>query len=170
MYARTQTTDMTKGNALRHILTFAVPLLIGTVFQQLYSFFDTMAARRDLGDQAIAAIGASGAFYSLIISFANGLNSGCGLILSRAFRAKDIRLFREAASAMLLLNAIITAALTTVALLSLETLPHLLDTPEEIFADAYSYIFIILGVMALTVLYKMCAAFFRAVGSGRVPL
>ncbi|MDD3334899.1 MAG: MATE family efflux transporter, partial [Eubacteriales bacterium] len=170
MNGRTQTTDMTQGNALRHILTFAVPLLIGTVFQQLYSFFDTMIAGRNLGDHAIAAIGASGAIYSLIISFANGLNSGYGLILSRAFGAKDTRLFRKAAAAMLLLNTLITAALTVLALLSLETLLHLLDTPAEIFADAYSYIFIILGGMVLTILYNMCAAFLRAVGNSRVPL
>ena len=70
-----KTNDMTNGNPLQHIIWFAIPLFIGTIFQQFYSFADTMIAGRNLGDQAIAAIGATSAIYSLRISFANGLKN-----------------------------------------------------------------------------------------------
>lgn len=165
-----KTNDMTTGNPLQHILYFAVPLFIGTIFQQLYSFADTMIAGRNLGDQAIAAIGATSAIYSLLISFANGLNSGYGLVLARAFGAKDNKLFRKAVAAMILLDTIITLALTIAALLFIKPILNLLDTPADIFDWAYTYIVIILGGMLMTIFYNMCAALLRAVGNSRIPL
>lgn len=162
--------DMTTGDPMGHILRFAIPLFIGTVFQQFYSFADTMIAGRNLGDAAIAAIGASGAVYSLLISFANGLNSGYGLILSRMFGAKRQEEFRKATAAMILLDAGITLVLTLLALLFLQPLLQWLQTPEDIFNQVYSYIAIILGGMITTVFYNMCAGFLRSVGNSQTPL
>ncbi|MCM1543415.1 MAG: MATE family efflux transporter [Blautia sp.] len=164
------TVDMTEGSPIRHILRFAVPLFIGTVFQQFYSFADTMIAGRCLGDRAIAAIGASAAIYSLLIAFANGLNSGYGIVLSRAFGAGDQSKCRRAVAAMVLLDTVITVLLTFMALLSLKAVLRWLDTPADIFADAYRYIVVILGGMITTILYNMAAGFLRAVGNSRTPL
>ncbi|MDD6175536.1 MAG: MATE family efflux transporter [Firmicutes bacterium] len=163
-------TDMTSGNALGHIIRFAIPLLIGSVFQQLYNFVDTMIAGRGLGDQAIAAIGATSALYSLLFSFANGLNNGYGLVLARLFGAKDRDRFRQATAAMILLDTVITSALTLAALLLLRPLLFLLDTPADIFDQSYRYIAIILGGLLTTIFYNMCAALLRAVGNSRIPL
>ena len=69
--------DMTQGNPAKLMLTFAIPLFIGNIFQQIYSMVDTMVAGYTLGDSAIAAIGATSALSSLIVNFAIGLNSGC---------------------------------------------------------------------------------------------
>ncbi len=164
------TADMTEGAPIRHILLFAIPLFIGTVFQQFYNFADTMIAGRNLGDQAIAAIGASSAIYSLMIAFANGLNSGYGLVLSRSFGAKDYRQFKRAAASMIILDIAVTVLLTLAALLFLRPLLTLLDTPADIYESAYAYIAIILGGMITTILYNMCAGFLRAVGNSRTPL
>lgn len=164
------TADMTEGAPLKHILLFAIPLFIGTVFQQFYNLADTMIAGRCLGDQAIAAIGASTAIYSLLFAFVNGLNNGYGLVLSRAFGAKDWNLFRKTVSAMLVLDIVITVLLTLAALLFLAPILKWMDTPADIFTPAYHYIAIILGGMITTILYNMCAGFLRAVGNSRTPL
>lgn len=164
------TADMTEGSSIRHILLFAIPLFIGTVFQQFYNFVDTMIAGRSLGTQAIAAIGASSAIYSLLIAFANGLNNGYGLILSRSFGAKDYKQFKKATASMILLDVGITVLLTITILLILKPLLIWLDTPTDIFNIAYDYIAIILGGMMTTILYNMSAGYLRAVGNSRTPL
>lgn len=76
--------DMTQGNAVKMILLFAVPLFVGNIFQQVYSMVDTMVAGYCLGDQAIAAIGATSSLYGLIIDLAWGLNSGFALVVTQA--------------------------------------------------------------------------------------
>lgn len=164
------TVDMTEGMPVRHILRFAVPLFIGTVFQQFYSFADTMIAGRCLGDQAIAAIGASAAIYSLLIAFANGMNSGYGIVLSRAFGAKNQDKCRRTVATMLFLDVAIAALLTIAAVVFLKPILHWLDTPADIFDNAYCYILVILGGMITTVSYNMAAGFLRAVGNSRTPL
>ena len=90
-----RTGDMTTGRPVRLILEFAIPLFIGNIFQQIYSIVDTMIAGYNLGDNAIAAIGATSSLYSLMINFASGLNSGYGIVLSRAFGAKDQEGFKR---------------------------------------------------------------------------
>ena len=80
---------MTVGSPVRLILVFAIPLFIGNVFQQIYNVADTMIAGYNIGDAAIAAIGATSSLFSLLMNFASGLNSGYGIVVARAFGAKD---------------------------------------------------------------------------------
>lgn len=168
--AETRTMDMTEGKPLKLIIQFAIPLLIGTLFQQAYNIIDTMIAGYSLGDQAIAAIGATASLYSLVVSFANGLNSGYGIIVSRIFGAKDIKKLRQAAAAMVMLDVGITLMLTVMIVPFLRPLLHFLSTPEEIFEQAYEYILVIVAGMVTTIAYNMCASFLRAVGNSKVPL
>ena len=111
-----RTLDMTTGKPLKLIIQFAIPLFIGTLFQQAYNIIDTMIAGYNLGDEAIAAIGATSALYSLIVSFANGLNSGYGIVVSRIFGAKEYDKLRKAVAAMVLLDVGITIVLTLLVL------------------------------------------------------
>lgn len=165
-----RTEDMTEGSPIRHILMFAIPLFIGMVFQQLYNVVDTMIAGYNLGESAIASIGATRAIYSLLMNFANGLNNGYGIVLSQLFGAKDRERFRKAAGTMVILDIVITLLLTVVALLILRPAMGWLQTPDEIMEQAYSYIAIILGGMITTILYNMCSGFLRAIGNSRIPL
>ena len=100
--------DMTRGKPVRMILAFAIPLLIGNVFQQVYSMADTMVAGYCLGDRAIAAIGAMSALYSLIISMSVGLNSGFAVVVTQSFGAHDEGKLRKAIGGMMVLDAAIT--------------------------------------------------------------
>ena len=104
--------DMTRGKPVRMILAFAIPLLIGNVFQQVYSMADTMVAGYCLGDRAIAAIGAMSALYSLIISMSVGLNSGFAVVVTQSFGAHDEGKLRKAIGGMMVLDAAITVLLT----------------------------------------------------------
>ena len=161
---------MTKGNAVRMILTFAIPLFIGNIFQQVYSMVDTMVAGYCLGDQAIAAIGAASSLYGLAIDLAWGLNSGFALIVTQAFGAHEQGKIRKSIGHMMMLDGIIATVLTILALIFLPLLMRLMNTPESIFDQAYSYMMVIFAGMTATICYNMFAGILRAFGNSRTPL
>lgn len=162
--------DMTEGNPLKLILAFAVTLFIGNIFQQFYSMVDTMVVGYHLGDTGIAAIGATSSLYSLLINFANGLNSGYGIIVTQKFGAHDRKKMKQAIAGMMELNLSVCLVLTVGAVALLRPLMVFLNTPAAVFEMAYSYIRIIcLGVIT-TIGYNMFAAILRAMGNSRTPL
>lgn len=162
--------DMTRGNPIRLILAFAVPLFIGNIFQQVYSMVDTMVAGYCLGDTAIAAIGATGSLYNLIVSLAWGLNSGFALVITQSFGAHDARRVKKAIAGTFLLDMSIAAMLTVLALAFLKPLMRLMNTPEAIMDQAYSYMIVICGGMLATIAYNMFAGVMRAFGNSRTSL
>ena len=165
-----KTQDMSTGNPLPLILAFALPLLIGNIFQQVYSMVDTMVVGHTLGDHGIAAIGATTTLYQFIVNFAWGLNNGYAIIVTQRFGAHDFKSMRQAIAGMMILDGIVTILLTVFALIFLNPLLSFMNTPEAIFADAYHYIAIIYGGMLATVGYNMLAGILRAMGNSRVPL
>lgn len=164
------TVDMTQGNPVRHILIFAIPLFIGNIFQQVYNIVDTMVAGYNLGDTAIAAIGATSSLYGLLVNFAGGLNSGFGIVVARNFGAGDARKLKSSIAAMATLNTVITVLISVAALVFLKPLMRVLNVPETVFEEAYDYIVVIVAGMIATILYNMCAGILRAVGNSRTPL
>ena len=162
--------DMTQGNAVRMILTFAIPLFIGNIFQQVYSMVDTMVAGYCLGDQAIAAIGSTSSLYGLVIDLAWGLNSGFALIVTQAFGAHEPGKIRRSIGHMMVLDGLIAIVLTAFALIFLPSLMRLMNTPESIFDQAYSYMMVIFAGMTATICYNMFAGILRAFGNSRTPL
>ena len=162
--------DMTQGSPLRLILLFSVPLLIGNIFQQVYSMVDTMVVGHGVGDQAIAAIGATSALYAIIVNFAWSLNNGYAIVVTQRFGAQNIRGMRHAIAGMIMLNSGMTALLTVLALIFLRPLMAFMNTPAAIFEDAYAYITIIYLGMFSTIAYNMFAGILRAMGNSRSPL
>lgn len=162
--------DMTQGSPMRLILSFAVPLFIGNIFQQLYTVVDTMVVGRGLGDAAIAAIGATSALYSLLINFAWGLNSGCGIVVTQSFGAHDQAKLRQSIAGMVVLDTAVTTVLTLLSLLFMDPLLRYMNTPERIYEQARVYIAVICAGMIFTIGYNMFAAILRAVGNSRAPL
>lgn len=166
----TITNDMTKGNPIKLILAFAIPLFIGNIFQQIYNIADTMIAGYNLGDTAIAAIGATSSVFSLLMNFASGLNSGYGIVVAQSFGAKDQDRLKRSIAMMLVLDLTITLILTVFSLLFLTPFMQLINIPDRIFSDAYSYIAIIIAGMLATIIYNMLAGIMRAVGNSKAPL
>ena len=114
--------DMTVGSPLKKILWFAVPLFIGNIFQQVYNLADTAIAGYTLGDNAIAAIGATSSLYSLLVDFTSGMNSGFGIVTAQSFGAKNWGKVRRSIAAMLVLNLVLAAVLTAGSLVALRPL------------------------------------------------
>lgn len=162
--------DMTQGSILRHILAFALPLLIGNLFQQLYNVVDTMVVGYRLGDHAIAAIGATVSLYSMIVDFACDLNNGYGIIVTQRFGAGDPRQMRKAVAGMMELNLIAGIIIPTLALSFLRPLLGLMNTPADIFEQSYAYISVICAGIPITIAYNMFASILRSVGNSRTPL
>lgn len=162
--------DMTVGSPLKLILTFAIPIFIGNIFQQIYSIIDTMVVGYTLGDAAISAIGASASLYSLLINVAIGMNSGFSIITTQSFGAHDEKRLRHSIAGTVLLNVVITSIVMVLSLTFLRPLMVFMNTPASIFNDAYRYIFIICAGMFSTVTYNMCAGILQALGNSRTPL
>lgn len=165
-----RTTDMTIGNAIKIILVFAIPLFIGNIFQQIYNIVDTMVAGHLLGDDAIASIGATTSIYALIINFAYGLNTGYSIIMTRLFGKHDYETLKKSMAFSFAFNIIVGIFLTILVLLLLKPLMNLIKIDQEIFHDAYFYIFIICAGMLATICYNMFASILRAVGNSKWPL
>ncbi len=162
--------NMTSGNPMRLIIMFALPIFAGNLFQQLYNVCDIMIAGYNLGDDAVAAIGATGSIYSLIIGLSNGLNNGYAIIVARFFGAKNREKLKKSVALMLVFNIAASLFLTVISAAAIEHLLYLLKTPAEIFDQAYQYIFIILLGMPATIAYNMEAGLLRALGNSKTPL
>lgn len=164
------TKDMTKGSPVKHILLFSIPLLIGNVFQQFYSMVDTIIVGRFVGVDALAAVGSTGSLVFLINGFALGLTSGFSVMVSQRFGANDEKGLRKAVSSSVVLCTALVVLLTTISLMAAKPLLHLMNTPENIFNDAYTYVFIIFAGIITTVAYNMMASILRALGDSKSPL
>ena len=162
--------NMTEGNILKNLIYFAVPVLIGNVFQQLYNVADTAIIGNILGDNALASVGASTPVYNLMIGFANGLTNGFAIIIARYFGADNEREMRKSVSLTYILSAIIAVILTLSGIAFLHPLMKSLKTPDEIIGDTESYMRIIMMFSAVTIAYNMLAGMMRAIGNSKAPL
>ena len=165
-----QTKQMTLGRPASLIFTFALPLMVGNVFQQLYTVVDTMVVGKALGVQALAALGAADWMNWLMLSVIQGLTQGFGILMAQHFgagKAADLRRTIGNAAVLSLLSALLLLgfgqAIARPVLL-------LLQTPKTILSDTLLYLRImylgIPGIMA----YNFSASILRALGDGRTPL
>ena len=165
-----QTRDMTQGSALSNILVFAIPLFISNFFQQCYNIGDTMIASHNLGQSALAAIGLTGSITGLVIGFANGINSGYGILLARAFGSKNEEQMKSVVAWTQILNLGISFLITIGTLLFADPLLHLIQTPEDVFSESRTYLTVVMGGMATALFYNMGSGLLRAVGNSKTPL
>lgn len=161
---------MTEGSILKNLIWFAIPILIGNVFQQLYNVADTAIIGNILGDGAFAAVGAAAPVYGLIIGFAGGLTNGFAVIIARYFGANDMERLKKSVALTYVLSAVIALVLTAASLAALHPLMSALQTPDEIISDTESYMGIILMSSVITIAYNMLAGMMRAVGNTKAPL
>ncbi len=164
------TNDMTKGSPLKIFMLFSIPLLIGNIFQQLYSMVDTIIVGRFVGVDALAAVGSTGSMFFLVNGMILGLTSGFSVLVSQKFGAKDEVGLKKAVASNIKLTIISTIIMTTVSLIVKNPLLSLMNTPENILNDANTYITIIfVGIFTQTA-YNMAAGILRALGDSKTPL
>lgn len=164
------TKDMTEGNPLKLILIFWLPLMAGSIFQQLYNMTDTVIVGRLIGVEALAGVGATGSINFLVIGFVMGLTGGFGIPIAQSFGAGDIPMLRKRVAHSIYLCIIGSAVLTALTMLTTRPLLELMQTPEDIFADAYTYIIIIFAGITATMFYNMFSTIMRSLGDSRTPL
>lgn len=162
--------DLTNGKPLKLIAAFALPILLGNVFQQVYSLTDTIIIGKALGNEAIAAVGSTASVVSLMFSIINGLVTGFAIIVSKNFGAGRHDEMRRTIARMLTFSAITTAVIICATTIFIEPLLTALNTPDEIFAQARDYLFVVALGLVVTLLYNFEAAILRAVGDSVIPL
>lgn len=162
--------DMTKGSPWKLILYFSLPLLLGNIFQQLYSMVDTIIVGRFVSVEALAAVGSTGAMSFLILGFAMGITSGFSVITAQRFGANDEDGVRHSVAMSILLCIAFTIILTTVAMLGAKPMLEFMNTPQDIMEDALQYILIIYGGLGATMYYNMISGILRALGDSKTPL
>ena len=159
--------DMTSENPTKLILSFSIPLLIGNVFQQLYSMVDTIVVGRYLGVQALAAVGATGSLSFLVLGFINGITSGFSVLVAQSFGAGDEKRMRHFVAMSVYLGLIVSAVLTLSTILLTRDILNLMQTPEDIIDTSEVYIKIIFAGILATMFYNLLAG---ALGDSKTPL
>ena len=162
--------DLTKGKPSRLILAFALPIFLANLLQLTYSLVDTRIVGSFLGEDALAAVGATSSLSNLIIGFLMGLSNGFAIITAQRFGAKDLRGVKKSFAMSLTLGIAVAAGLTVLGLFFLQPILRFLNVPENLRTMAGSYIVIIIAGLIATFLYDACAAALRALGDTITPL
>lgn len=162
--------DMTEGHPLKRILAFSAPLLLGNLFQQFYSMADSIIVGQYIGVNAFAAVGSTGSINFLILGFVQGACMGFAIPVAQEFGAGDMRAMRRCVANAAYLSVLVAIAVTALTALFTRDILRWMQTPADIFEDAYSYIFIVFAGTGATVLYNLLASVLRALGDSRTPL
>ena len=168
MAARIQ--SMTGGTPGKLIFTFALPLMLGNVFQQLYTVVDTMVVGKYLGVDALAALGASDWLNWMMLGIVQGLTQGFAILMARAFGAGDCGRLRDVVGSSALLSAVFSLLLVGLGQLAARPVLLLLQTPGDILPNTLLYLRIMFMGVPIVTAYNLLACILRSLGDGRTPL
>lgn len=163
-------TDLLKGNILKSLIIFAIPMFVSNLFQQLYNTADTMIVGHFLGDTSLAAIGACTAVYDLMVGFALGIGNGMSIVVARCYGAGDKKQLKRAVAGTLVIGAVITLVIMLLSKVFLYPLLEVLHTPAEIIEEAYSYVSVLTLCVGVMFAYNLLAGLLRAIGNSVMPL
>lgn len=164
------TNDLTVGRPMRGIILFTIPILVGNIFQHMYNMVDTVIVGHMLGEEALAAVGATSALYGFFTSMSVGMTNGFSIVIARFFGSRDEKGMRRAVAHTIMLSLLIALFLTIIGTFGAKPLLRFLQTPEEIINNSYSYIRIVLMCITVTMLYNMFAGMLRGIGNSLMPL
>lgn len=164
------TKDMTRGTPWKLIISFALPVFLSQVFQQLYNTIDSLIVGKELGTAALAAVSSSGTLIFLMISFFIGSSMGAGIVISRYFGAKDYDKVSRAVHTNLALGITSGVILTVIGVVFTPTFLRWMDTDPEVMPEAITYFrYYFAGALAI-VLYNTCKGIMNALGDSKRPL
>ena len=162
--------NMTTGKPMSLIFSFAVPLLIGNVFQQVYNFVDVIIVGRYLGEEALAGVGSTGNLTLFLIALIMGLCNGAGIIVSQCFGAGDMVRMRRAVTAIIWVAGCLTVVVAAVGVIFNRIFLGWLSVPENVIDYSAEYLRILYFFIAGSVVYNGCAAILRSFGDSKTPL
>ena len=161
--------SMTEGNALKLILSFSIPLLLGNLFQQFYNVVDAAIVGQTLGSKALAAVGASSSVQFLILGFCMGICQGFAIMVSQSYGANKLEQMHTYIFAGAIWTAILALVISVLVVVLCPNILHILQVNHEIFKDAYAYLVVIFAGIPFTLLYNYLSAILRAIGDSKTP-
>lgn len=161
---------MTAGTPGKIIFNFTMPIFIGNIFQQFYNMADTVIVGKFVGNAALAAVGACGTLVFLIIGFLQGVTAGFTVVTAQHFGAGNMKAMKKSVASGAVLTGIVTVILTLLSMISMAKVLHLMNTPSDMYGEAYGYIMVICGGIVAQALYNYLASVLRALGDSKRPL
>jgi len=168
--AKSTVKDLSDGNVTKCIISFAVPLFFGMLFQQFYNLFDTIIVGNVLGVDALAGVGSTGSINFLILGFCNGVASGCAIPVAQCFGAKDEKGVRRYCANIIYLGAAFSVLLTVLSCVFCGKILGLIGTLDNVYKYAYGYIFYIFLGIPITFIYNVLSGIIRSLGDSKSPV
>lgn len=162
--------DMTKGNPLKQILLFSVPMLIGNIFQQVYNFVDAAVVGKFIGANSLAAVGSTGTVINVMICLMMGLTSGAGIIISQCFGSKNFKEMQRTVTALIYIVVGLSVVTSAAGIVFSRPILLLLNTPENVIDEAVRYMNVIFIFTIGTAMYNASSSILRSLGDSRTPL
>ena len=169
-HSQTKTRNMTEGNIWMHLILFALPLLIGNLFQQLYNTVDSIVVGNFVSKTALAAVGSTDNIINTIIGFFSGLATGAGVVISHSFGSGDKKALHRAVHTTITLTFVLSIFFTIAGLLLAPLFLKLMATPEDVLPESSAYLRIYFAGVSGLMVYNMGSGILRAVGDSRRPL
>lgn len=164
------TNKMTTGNPLKLMITFAIPIMLTSLMHQFYNVADTYIVGKYISDDALAAVGAVGPMSGLLVGLAMGLTDGFSIPVAQSFGAGNKKLTNHYIGNAISLTVVATAVMTVVSFVFMKPILRLMGTPDNIFADAYTYVIVTYLGMFTRTIYNVLAGVLRAMGDSKAPL
>ncbi len=161
--------DMTQGNITRHIISFALPLLLGNIFQQLYNTVDTWVVGNYASNEAYSAVGTVGPIVNMLIGFFMGLSSGAGVVISQYYGAHREEDVQKTVHTAMLMTLILGVLFTGVGILITPFMLDLMNMPAEVRPEAITYLSIYFAGILGLMLYNIGSGILRAIGDSKRP-
>ena len=166
---RKTSTDLTEGNIPRLIIMFALPILVGQIFQNLYNSVDAIVVGKCVGTTALAAVSSGADIAQLLVGFFTGLSTGCGVLFARYFGAKDNVKLHDSIHTALAFAIVLGLAMALIGIIFTPFLLSVVGCPDDVYAEAATYLRIYLAGILFTSIYNVGAGILRAVGDSKSP-
>lgn len=167
---KSATKDMTRGNIALLLIGFAVPLIMGNLFQMFYNTVDSVVVGKFVSTAALAAVGSTTMIVNMLVFFFNGVSVGAGVVISRYFGARDYKNLHEAVETTMLLTFVFGILFTFLGIACVNPMLRFMSTPEDVMSDAITYLRIYFAGISGLLIYNMGSGILRAVGDTKRPL
>lgn len=162
--------DMTQGKPLKLIIGFAIPMLIGNIFQQVYNVADTMIVGRYFGENALAGVGSTGTLTYFLLALVSGMCNGAGLVIAQCFGSGNKERLSRVVTALIWVAGALTCVVAVIGMFFSEFFLRLLKVPDDVIGYSVEYLHIIYTFVFGSVIYNGCGAILNSVGDSKTPL
>ena len=167
---KTTTRNMTEGSIAGQVILFALPLMLGNVFQMLYNTVDSIVVGNFVGTQALAAVGSTTMIVNMMVFFFNGFSTGAGVVIANYFGARNLKVLHKAIETTMAATFVLSVLFTLAGVAAVRPMLRFMATPEDVFGEATTYLQIYIGGISGLLIYNMGSGILRAVGYTMRPL